>query len=908
MEYQSLNDFLSKHRTKERTNITHTRIPGKDNGEQIYPGKYHIPNEEYDIFLKLYHQEVFINKKNEYLTEKQLQNGKGQILVDLDFRYEPTIKDRQHSQEHIEDLLIVYMENISNLMKIEPNVKIPVFVLEKPNVNTTDKNITKDGIHIIIGVQMEHSLQYILRDEVMKDSTIKDIFGELPLKNDYESIFDDGISKGHTNWQMYGSRKPNNESYCLSKFIEFEFDKNGEIQAENKDISEVDDIYLLKTASARYEEGLHFTLTKQGQTKLNAHKNKSDSSKIQTKNVINEAKTNPLRVNITDEDKELADIIDLKYIDNYNDWVKLIWACRVDNNLELAHYISKRGEKYDGSIDATEKIYTSFTDSRKGFSKATFYHYAKISDKEKYTEIRGKYHSFKEIDNPTENDIAKTFCKIFGFNHIYYDKKFYYFNGVFWEANESGSKLKISVMSELPLFYNDQIQRLYKKVNSLGCDESYNDLREKIRKQIAKLGEVCSLIQRYTYLNNIVGMIKLYIERNNDEIEWETKPYLFAFKNKIYDLKNMCWIEPCRDDYVCITTGYNYIEPTEEQKNKLHNLLDTIFPHKDEKKLYMTILATGLSGVVLEKFINANGVGGNGKGVLNELMETLLGNYAYNCANAVLLAPIKDGNNPTIANMKYKRMIFYREPDTSKSQKLNIATIKELTGGKAINARMNYSNDTKTLLCATHILECNERPKLSGRVDDAVVRRLIDIPFRSVFTANPKDYFGEYVFKKDLYYKSNEFQNEFKCVLFSVLLDYWKDYLKENENIDVFICDSVKERTNAYLEANDELKSWFDENYEQTGNRDDVIQIKNMYDLFKESDTWINMSKTERREMSKKGFVEKVSGNIHFRKYYKEREKSKAVQEKYGVQLMRNVLVGFKRIEKECMIAVCDEY
>ncbi|MCP4159045.1 MAG: hypothetical protein GY760_03135, partial [Deltaproteobacteria bacterium] len=105
------------------------------------------------------------------------------------------------------------------------------------------------------------------------------------------------------------------------------------------------------------------------------------------------------------------------------------------------------------------------------------------------------------------------------------------------------------------------------------------------------------------------------------------------------------------------------------------------------------------------------------------------------------------------------------------------------------------------------------------------------------------------------------------------------------------------------LEANDELKSWFDEKYEFTGNRDDILQIKDIYEDFKEGDTWVNMSKRERREMNKKGFTEKITGNIHFRKYYKEVEKSKIVQEKYGVTKMRNVFVGFVRIVKgDCVL------
>jgi phage/plasmid-associated DNA primase len=43
----------------------------------------------------------------------------------------------------------------------------------------------------------------------------------------------------------------------------------------------------------------------------------------------------------------------------------------------------------------------------------------------------------------------------------------------------------------------------------------------------------------------------------------------------------------------------------------------------------MTILSSGLDGIPLEKFVLANGGGGNGKGLLNELTQFMLGKYAY---------------------------------------------------------------------------------------------------------------------------------------------------------------------------------------------------------------------------------------------------------------------------------------
>ena len=56
-------------------------------------------------------------------------------------------------------------------------------------------------------------------------------------------------------------------------------------------------------------------------------------------------------------------------------------------------------------------------------------------------------------------------------------------------------------------------------------------------------------------------------------------------------------------------------------------LLNTIFPQEDLKTLYLTILATGLDGMPLEQFILANGTGGNGKGLLNELVQHTVGDY-----------------------------------------------------------------------------------------------------------------------------------------------------------------------------------------------------------------------------------------------------------------------------------------
>ena len=88
-----------------------------------------------------------------------------------------------------------------------------------------------------------------------------------------------------------------------------------------------------------------------------------------------------------------------------------------------------------------------------------------------------------------------------------------------------------------------------------------------------------------------------------------------------------------------------------------------------------------------KKFVLANGGGGNGKGLLNELNQFMLGNDACILPATILVGAMKQGNCPEIANINSKRLVFVREPNPE--FKFNCATIKEITGGGEINARLN---------------------------------------------------------------------------------------------------------------------------------------------------------------------------------------------------------------------------
>ena len=111
----------------------------------------------------------------------------------------------------------------------DENTTFPIFIFEKSKVNRVqEKQITKDGIHMIIGLQMKHDVQEILRKNVIPK--VQEIWGDFPIINKWEDVFDEGITKGYTNWQLYGSCKPYHEPYKLTSVYEISYDEeDGEL-------------------------------------------------------------------------------------------------------------------------------------------------------------------------------------------------------------------------------------------------------------------------------------------------------------------------------------------------------------------------------------------------------------------------------------------------------------------------------------------------------------------------------------------------------------------------------------------------------------------------------------------------------------------------------------------------------
>ena len=580
------------------------------------------------------------------------------------------------------------------------------------------------------------------------------------------------------------------------------------------------------------------------------------------------------------------DLIKKEYLDDYDVWIKILFSLKSykllssTDTYKIAKYISAKSPKFN--IPDFHSKYDGLVPTS-NITIGTALHYAKISNPSEYNNIRLTEMETQDIDFlGSDETLAKLYL-----NDNYSDivlkvnKHLYTFI-----ANSDGSdegrwvldNTKNVIKHNVGAFLSNLFMDLFTKLKSRETEDRDAEQEKIIYGLTAKVKNVSKINSVVEKLLHLISVI------NYDNIEFDTNGYLLAFNNRVYDLKSHNWIKTIRENYILTTTGYDWEEPTHEQCERIKKLFCDVFDDEPIRFEFIHLLSTCLYGIPVEKFIIANGDGGNGKGVMSELMAKALGNYFYNGNNAVLLSPIKNGGNPEIANMEGKRMIVYREP--SEYKKIDLSVVKELTGGDDISARKLFSNDTKVKLCATHFLEVNKKLGLSGDLGHSVMRRLRDIPFKTEFSTDEEMINNDemsYVKRADNYYKSDKFKQLHKFAMIKVLIDYTKNWEFHSNNLnkhDLNVCekqyeaDEITERTQLYIENNDAVFVFLNTHYIETKNtEDDLFKIMEFYTLFKNGDFYQNLSKSDRNgAYSYKSICEYFKTKGKLRKYFKARE------------------------------------
>ena len=498
----------------------------------------------------------------------------------------------------------------------------------------------------------------------------------------------------------------------------------------------------------------------------------------------------------------------------------------------------------------------------------------------------------EEQDEETEWDwlegvthsVAKHFCDKFGEDFIFSrtDKAFYFWNKMRWIKSEDG----FEILKVLSTDYAKWLNVLRKELLE---GENRNN-RVITEERLKKLGGIIKKVDDIVFRSKLVKECQIIL--GVDIPNWELEPYHFCFDNAVFDLRTGLRIKATdKEKYMTLSTGYNYIEPEVEDKKTIETIVNQIFPVAEERKYYMTLLSTGLYGKTLDRFTMANGSGGNGKNVIDDIMLACVGNYGTTMSPYVLQAPMKTGGTPETGVLDNKRLVISREPDEGSAYYIN--TIKALTGGATLDTRMLYSNRTKVANKGTYICECNTRPRLNGKTDNSVMRRLVDVLFRTTFVDQIGEDIeeGKYQYLKNMSYTDQSFQLKMRTAMFSVVLPYFKTYLDHGENMDGLIPNVFKERMMEYVAGSDSVYQFLLSDYEIVEDKNQVIKIRDFYNAYKGSEDYRCFTREDKRGFSEKRLIDNVAGNHNFTPLWREKYQPRI----NGVQVcLRNVLIGVK--------------
>lgn len=756
----TLYEFLKEHKAvtgANGSNFTHTRI---GNGADIYSGTYSIPPEKLPTFYRLYCVDVFKYKKMEYYTEKQLPNGP--IVVDLDFRYDYSVCEHQYSEGHIFDIVELYLEEIKSLLQIDEGSEIRVYVMEKEHVNRLqDKTLTKDGIHILFGVQMDHVMQLMLRKRILKK--IPEIC-DIPIINSWETVFDEGISSGKTSWQLYGSRKPDHEAYALTRWYVATMSECGSFELDEQEtafdvVANFEKLSVQYTGNPKFE--INVDILAEYNQQLVAVKRAAPISSettdslscIEELRAATEAVLNTLNTSMR-EIHDYTQILPEQYYQPGSHLLnrKVAFALKhTDDRLFLSWVMLRsKADDFDyGDISNLYREWSKMSRRNNGITKKSIIYWAKQDAYEAYMGVKQNTlttYIEKSVQNINDYDMAMVLYQMYKEKYICASithKQWYVFQNHRWVIDR-GQSLRKAISQEMFMQYMNYQAKCVEELGKIKEeDEESNEKAMSLKKVLKNLANI---LQKCKQSSDKDHMMKEALELFYDDNfikNMDSNKHLICFTNGIIDFDanneyggRIIFRDGYPQDYITKTTGIPYVPNTAldtVKEKQIIQFMEQIFPDPELRTYMWDHLASCLIGTNLNQTFNIYvGSGSNGKSLLTDLMKHTLGDYTGTVPITLVTEKRTGigGVSPELIQLKGVRYAVMQEP--SKDMRVNEGMMKQLTGGDPLQGRALYCDSEtfdpqfKLVVCTNSLLDFNSN-------DDGTWRRIRKCDFESKF-------------------------------------------------------------------------------------------------------------------------------------------------------------------------------
>ena len=472
---------------------------------------------------------------------------------------------------------------------------------------------------------------------------------------------------------------------------------------------------------------------------------------------------------------------------------------------------------------------------------------------------------FKKIKSASINDCAKLFYENLGKDtgKFVYSSK----DDIFYHYNKHNTIEKHDTKNN-PILLSQTITDVLDRLN----DEQFNNLKflvnendkeyKWIQKESDKFHVNCGCP---SYKKKIIEELRQYISSYTFSDKIDTTEHIVPYKDQCFDSKLNCFRPIEKSDFVSKNAGYNKPSPNLKVQKEIMDIVKGLIqfnikkPSADEKEMTKFLLDTlGFSLITnkFEKLYIWTGSGGNGKGVLARLLQNALGGLYFPADSKFLTGTVKSGAaDPILFDCKGHKIIMNSEPESKNDDpnvSFNVGKLKGLTGRDRQTCRTLNGKPVTWDVLFNLILQCNQIPDFE-KIDDALLRRICIIQFIFSFVVKPAK---NSTTEKQINYECKTMFNN--PVYYQQFLLMLIEHIRGKVNEVLVIPKAVKQHTLEFLNENNTVKIFIDENYE-VGAKDDYVKLQELYKRFNYSAD---------KKMSKKDFKYSMKTNKHI---FKER-------------------------------------
>ena len=496
-------------------------------------------------------------------------------------------------------------------------------------------------------------------------------------------------------------------------------------------------------------------------------------------------------------------LLDGQAFGSWDDWRNVGLCMKWITTFEHFDTFSKiNKEKYDKK--ETIELWNSIHEKYESMNIGTLYHYAKDFNNEKYNLY---FNYFIPLNKMMKGalTIAECICPKLERHLKWSNEKWFMFykKTNLWIETKEPSHIIVQMIHK-HIDYSIQI----KIIERAKCED--DEQQKSITDEISKYSKMYSEVDKSGFYAMITKHLKTILYDSEFYYKLDNNPYKIAFQDGIYDLRENKFNHGYSDfDYITKTIPFQYNEPTQEHMDFVKKVIFKICNcNQSHMDYYLGVLGQALLGdAELEKALYfCVGVGGNnGKTLILEALADIMPNYVSKIERKTFEKGYSKAHKH-LAGTKGKRIVYVEEL-SSKEQEIEI--LKELADGKNVKNEILFSTDEliNIMFKLFFLANCQANMKADGGIGNRYRQLCHNSKFNKETTVDNYETL-DFVQDKTL---ASKLKGEYKHALIQLLLDAGHEYTKTNT---LTIPNEFEEAIANTLEANDEIKTWFNDNCE----------------------------------------------------------------------------------------------